>query len=143
VGLKGDVIGVDQSNAVPIKASNFRYIQRDILTLDPSWLLGEVSLRDVVLSDLAPQTTGIRITDESRSVELARKALSIALVVGRRGAHFLCKIFEGQSVAAFKRDLSGNFGQVRTARPSAVRKHSREVYLIGLGKIEKGSDPSK
>ena len=142
VGPRGDVIGVDQSGGVPISAPNFRYIQRDILTLDPSRLLDKIPLRDVVLSDLAPQTTGIRVTDESRSVELARKALSVALVVGRRGGHFLCKVFEGPAVAAFKKDLSGTFRQVRTSRPSAVRKHSREVYLVGLGKKEGEFDPS-
>jgi 23S rRNA (uridine2552-2'-O)-methyltransferase len=141
VGLKGDVIGVDQSDGVPVTAPNFRYIQRDILTLEPSRLLDEISPRDVVLSDLAPRTTGIRVTDESRSMELARKALSISLIVGKRGGHFLCKVFEGQAVAAFKKDLSATFSQVRTSRPTAVRKHSREVYLVGLGKKDGEFDP--
>jgi 23S rRNA (uridine2552-2'-O)-methyltransferase len=138
------VIGVDLLEDVPIRAPNFRYIQRDVLILEPSRLLDEIAPRDVVLSDLAPQTTGIRITDESRSVELARRALSVASALGKQGGYFLCKVFEGQALAGFKREVSRTFHQVRIARPSAIRKRSREIYLVGLGK-KKGAfvPPSK
>jgi 23S rRNA (uridine2552-2'-O)-methyltransferase len=135
VGLHGEVVGIDLKKPIHFSASNFRFLKADVLDLDPRKLREEIGPREVVISDLAPQTSGIHITDTSRSAELARKALSISAAVLKARGHFLCKVFEGEEINELRREMSGYFESVRTVRPSAVRKMSREVYLLGLNLI--------
>jgi 23S rRNA (uridine2552-2'-O)-methyltransferase len=85
-----------------------------------------------VISDLAPATSGISVTDTSRSIELASRALEVALAVLKKGGHFLCKVFDGPEVKAFRTELSKHFARVQIHRPSAVRKASREMYLLAM-----------
>jgi len=133
VGPKGEVVGVDIKKPDRLSAPNFRFIKADVFDLDVEWLEGEIDPRDSVISDLSPHTTGIRLADTSRSMELAGKALGIALAMLKRKGHFLCKVFEGEDLKGFKNEFTLHFNQVRSIRPSAVRKGSREVYLLGLG----------
>lgn len=132
VGPKGDVVGLDLKEPDRLSAPNFRFIQADILTLNLESLVHDIGPRDGVLSDLAPQTSGIGVTDAARSLRLAEGALRIALAVLRRGGNFLCKVFEGEDLQSFRKEVLQCFRQSRTVRPAAVRKASREVYLLGL-----------
>ena len=132
VGPQGEVVGVDLKRPDRFDAPNFKFLQADVLNLDLDQLKKEISPRNVVVSDLAPQTSGIHTVDTSRSMELARKALVIALVLLQQGGHFLCKVFEGEDIKDFRMELSRHFEEARTVRPAAVRKASREVYLLGL-----------
>jgi 23S rRNA (uridine2552-2'-O)-methyltransferase len=132
VGPKGEVVGVDLKRPDRFSSSRFRFIEADVLSLDVVWLREQVGTRDVVISDLAPATSGIAVTDTSRSLELAHRALEIALAVLKKGGHFLCKVFEGAEVKAFRAELAGHFARVQTHRPSAVRKASREIYLLAM-----------
>jgi len=133
VGNQGEVIGIDLSRPGQLLLTGFRFIQADVMGLEPQWLTREISPRDVVISDLAPPTTGIGATDTSRSISLARKALEIACALLKRNGGFVCKILEGEDIKKFKSEVSGNFSQVRLFRPEATRKRSREVYLVGQG----------
>ena len=130
VGPKGEVVGVDLKRPDRFSSSRFRFIAADVLSLDVAWLREQVGTRDLVISDLAPATSGIPVTDTSRSIELAHRALEIALAVLKKGGHFLCKVFEGPEVKAFRTELAGHFTRVQTLRPSAVRKASKEVYVL-------------
>ena len=132
VGSKGEVVGVDLKKPDRLSAPNFKFIKSDVFVLDRERMKREINERDLVLSDMAPQTTGIRLADESRSIRLAERALGIALTVLKKKGHFLCKVFEGDDLRPFKEECSRHFDQVRTIRPSAVRKGSREIYLVGL-----------
>jgi 23S rRNA (uridine2552-2'-O)-methyltransferase len=132
VGPKGNVVGMDLKNPDRLSAPNFKFIKADIFTVDPEWVLKEVGPRDAVISDLAPQTTGIPVADTSRSMELAKEALKIASAVLKKRGHFLCKVFEGGDLKSYRNSLLGCFDQVRNFRPSASRKSSREIYLLGL-----------
>ena len=116
-----------------MSAPNFAFIKGDILRVDPEGLLREIGPRDAVLSDLAPATSGIGLTDAARSLRLAEGALGIALALLAKGGHFLCKVFEGEDLKEFREEAFEHFAQGRTVRPAAVRKASREVYLLGLG----------
>ena len=132
VGSEGEVVGIDLTLPERLSSPNFRFIEHDILTIDTEWLTREVGPRNVVISDLAPQTTGIRGTDESRSMSLARRALDIALVLLKKKKHFVCKVFEGEDLKAFRSEMSTHFRKTQTFRPRATRKRSREIYLVGL-----------
>ena len=132
VGPRGDVVGIDLNRTDLLSSSNFRFIQGDVLSLDLDRLLREIGPRDAVISDMAPQTTGVRLTDESRSLSLAKRAAEIALVLLKKKGRFVCKVFEGEDLRHFRTEISAHFRHVRTFRPQAVRKGSREVYLVGL-----------
>jgi len=133
VGPKGDVIGIDLQVPDRLSAPNFRFIEADIRTLDPGLLAGEIAPRDAVISDMAPRTAGIRVADASRSMELAEKAFDTAQALLKRKGVFLCKVFEGEDLKTFRDRCSKHFKQMRLIRPSAVRRGSREIYLLGTG----------
>jgi len=136
VGLQGEVVGVDLKRPDRFAAPNFQFLEADVLNLDLERLKKEISPRNVVISDLAPQTSGIHVVDTSRSMDLARKALVIALGLLQKRGHFLCKVFEGEDIKELRIEMSRHFKEVRTVRPAAVRKASREVYLLGLRLLE-------
>lgn len=136
VGPKGEVVGVDLQEPDQFSSPRFRFIAADVLSLDVAWLREQVGTRELVISDLAPATSGISVTDTSRSIELARRALEVALAVLKKGGHFLCKVFEGPEVKVFRAELAGHFARVQTHRPSAVRKASREIYLLAMNRRE-------
>ncbi len=132
VGLSGEVIGIDLQQPQGLLATNFRFIKADVLKIDSGWLAEQTGPRDVVLSDLAPKTTGIKSSDAFRSFLLAQRALEIALKVLVKGGYFVCKVFEGEDTKALKEQMENNFLVTRLFRPKAVRKGSREIYLLGL-----------
>jgi len=132
VGPGGKVVGVDLKKPDRFSAPNFEFIQADILGMDAERLARRISPMDVILSDLAPRTSGIKTADLSRSMELAEKALNITLRLLKKKGHFLCKIFEGEDLKNLRNEFSLYFEGTRLIRPSAVRKGSSEIYLLGL-----------
>jgi 23S rRNA (uridine2552-2'-O)-methyltransferase len=131
IGAQGHVAGVDLKGPAPFSVPNFRFIEGDIFKLDPKWLAEEIGPRDLVLSDMAPRTTGIKVVDASRSLELSNRALEIALKVLKKNGHLLCKVFQGEDQETFQNKFSKYFQQMRLIRPSAVRKQSKEIYMLG------------
>jgi 23S rRNA (uridine2552-2'-O)-methyltransferase len=135
-GQGGKIIGIDLQKPSRVSSPNLRFIEADILGLDPEVLSLDIGEIDLVISDLAPQTTGNKFSDTCMSMSLVEKALEIAIAVLKNGGNFVCKVFEGGDFKAFKDKASGHFDQIRILRPSAVRKKSREVYLIGMNFIK-------
>ncbi|MBN1847384.1 MAG: RlmE family RNA methyltransferase [Deltaproteobacteria bacterium] len=136
VGPHGDVVGVDLQRPTRFSAPNFTFIEADILSLETIWLKKEVKGRRAILSDMAPRTTGVRSTDTIQSLALAEKALEIAVALLEKNGSFLCKVFEGEDFKSFRTKVSTHFKDISIMRPSAVRKRSREVFLIGLKFIQ-------
>jgi 23S rRNA (uridine2552-2'-O)-methyltransferase len=129
---QGNVIGIDLDPPEKIiRLSNFRFIQVDILDMEPAWLQSEIGQMNAVISDLAPKTTGIKSTDAARSITLAEKALEIALAVLCQKGNMLCKVLEGEDFKAFKDEVEKHFRHTKLFRPKATRKRSSEVYIIG------------
>jgi len=135
VGKRGDVVGIDLQIPKAFNPPNFRFIEANIETVDLKQLAEEIEPRNLVLSDLAPPTTGIRDTDAARSMLLAEQAARIARALLKTKGHFVCKIFEGETLKSFKTSISSSYKQVRLFRPQATRKRSREVYVVGTGFI--------
>jgi len=133
VGKEGLILGLD---LLPIKINqreNILYFQQDIndeATID--LVKEKVSAADLVMSDMAPDISGVKFRDSFLSYELALEALEIAKQVLKKGGNFVTKIFPGEEFAGFKKELSNYFNQVKQYRPEATRKSSIEVYLIGL-----------
>lgn len=100
----------------------------------------------VVLSDLAPKTSGVRGSDEARSLELAGRALALALEVLRPDGAFVVKVFMGGDFESFLKRCRAAFEEVRVVRPEAsVARGSKEVYLLCLRPrpASKNSGPSQ
>lgn len=135
VAPEGEVVGIDRKRPDRLSSPIFKFIQGDVLTVENERFLEEVGPRDVVMSDLAPQTTGIRITDESRSLSLARRAAEIALLLLEKKGRFLCKVFEGEDFKQFQSGILTHFNEMKIFRPKATRKRSREVYVVGLDRV--------
>lgn len=88
---------------------------------------------DVVTSDMAPKTTGMRVTDEARSHELVRLALEVAREQLTPGGSFVAKVFEGSEFGELLREIEASFARVKLVRPAATRDRSREIYVVALG----------
>jgi 23S rRNA (uridine2552-2'-O)-methyltransferase len=88
---------------------------------------------DLVLSDMAPNISGIAAVDQARSIGLAELALDLALRTLRPGGKLLVKVFQGEGYPEYLRLLKGRFDRVVTRKPKASRGRSREIYLLALG----------
>lgn len=85
---------------------------------------------DLVISDMAPNTSGMEAVDQPRAMYLAELALDMARQVMKPGGDFLVKVFQGVGFDEYLRDLRSTFGKVITRKPKASRPRSREVYLL-------------
>ena len=137
VGSRGRVLGIDLKPPTAPVTANVAFLKADMLTLAREQIPPWARQADVVLSDLAPNTTGVKWLDHERSLELARKALETASGILKPGGRFLVKIFQGEGFDLFRRDLETRFQRVALEKPRSSRSESREVYLVGLGYVKK------
>ncbi|MDR2195990.1 MAG: RlmE family RNA methyltransferase [Gallionellaceae bacterium] len=92
---------------------------------------------DLVISDMAPNISGVGVSDQARAMYLAELALDFATQHLRPGGAFLVKVFQGAGFEEFLRMMRGQFAKVVTRKPKASRDRSSEQYLLGLGALEK------
>ena len=131
VGEQGRVFANDILPMEPISGVNF--IQGDFTETGVlEQLIAEIQGEsvDLVISDMAPNITGISAVDQPKSIYLAELALDFARSILGEGAYFLVKMFEGEGSDAFKQLLNREFTGVKTRKPTASRARSREFYLL-------------
>lgn len=131
VGKKGRVIALDLLAIEPITGVEF--IQGDFSEdsiLEELNQLLDGSKVDWVLSDLAPNMSGIDSVDQPRSMALAELALDFALAVLNQNGGFLVKVFQGEGFDSFLVAVRQNFKKVIIRKPKASRDRSREVYIL-------------
>jgi 23S rRNA (uridine2552-2'-O)-methyltransferase len=87
----------------------------------------------VLISDMAPRTTGSRYTDHQHSLRLARRALQIAAMMLHERGSFYCKVFQGEDFPEFLQECKPLFETVKVVKPQSSRKESREVFVLGRG----------
>jgi 23S rRNA (uridine2552-2'-O)-methyltransferase len=88
---------------------------------------------NVVVSDMAPNTSGIRIVDQARSLELCEKVLVLARKLLKKDGHFACKMFYGAETENFRALVGTFFKEARIRKPDACRNESIEHYVLGIG----------
>jgi 23S rRNA (uridine2552-2'-O)-methyltransferase len=127
------VVGIDLS---PPPEEGFppqvEIMAADLLELEPS-LAAPKGPFDLVLSDMAPKTTGRRDVDQARSLALCERAWDWASALLKPGGAFLFKIFESPSGDALAREISGHFARQVRLKPKATRAKSLEIFVLGLG----------
>ncbi|HVR64156.1 MAG TPA: RlmE family RNA methyltransferase [Polyangia bacterium] len=130
VGARGVVVGIDR-DPLPAPIGGARVVVGDIFKVTDADLLGDAAAFDVVLSDMAPDTTGIRATDQARSAALFEEALARAERLLAPGGAFVGKLFQGPDLPAIRKRMAGHFGAVRILKPDSSRAQSIEIYLAG------------
>jgi len=134
VGAEGRVVGVDLLEMLPIPA--VRFVQGDF---GDDSVLAEVEKLldgrpvDLVLSDMAPNMSGVASVDQARSIGLAELALDFAINHLKPQGNFLVKVFQGSGFEQLVADVRRSFVQVVIRKPEASRSRSNEVYLVAKG----------
>lgn len=137
VGRSGKVIGLDLLPLDPIPGVEF--IQgdfRDDAVLKQLEELLEGRPVGLVISDMAPNFSGVVSADRARAIHLAELAMEFALEHLTPEGSFLVKVFQGVGFEAYLKQMRGNFSKVATRKPKASRDRSTEVYLLASGKLE-------
>ena len=131
IGPKGKLLAIDLSEILVSLGPCAVAVQGDALSLANADL-ALFAPYDVVLSDMAPSTTGSRIADQARSFELFMRALDVADALGAPGGSFVGKLFMSEDFVKARDALRALFDEVKTIRPEGTRSSSVEVFLIGL-----------
>ena len=133
VGDDGTLVGVDLKEVEIALPPTVTTIVGDVYKLKPAKFRDRFSPFDVTLSDMAPNTTGVREGDSWRSEELFLRALEIATEVMRPGGHFVAKVFQGGRFPELLAAVRQRFQLAHAYRSQHTRKTSREQYIIGQG----------
>ncbi len=134
VGNKGHVIAMDILSMEPL--DNVEFLQGDFREQDVLDQLLEIKGErgvDLVISDMAPNISGMEAVDQPCAMYLAELALDMARKVLNQKGDFLVKVFQGVGFDEYLRDLHTSFDNVITRKPKASRPRSREVYLLARG----------
>jgi len=135
---RGLVVGVDLNepslhpSATP--GAEFRFLRGDLFAPEVEARLAEWGPYDLVLSDAAPHTSGSHLVDAQASLELAGRALELALLLLKAGGGTALKVFQGGEEVALLQRLRAGFTRARAFKPESSRRESREVYFLGLGR---------
>ncbi len=127
------VVGIDLLPIIPVEGA--RFIEGDFMAEGMEERLMEMlgGRADLVLSDMAPNTTGHVATDHIRIMALADTALAFAVRILEPGGAFVAKLFQGGAERDMLNTLKLRFRTVRHAKPPASRKDSKEMYVVASG----------
>lgn len=134
IGAQGLVLGFDLQAVTIALPPQARCEVLDLVAHDPP-LTADGRAFDVVVSDMAPSTEGVRFADQYRSYELYRRALDIAVRALVPGGSFVGKIFQGAELEEARKATAAAFAKVRIIRPEGTRSESYELFLVGVGKL--------
>lgn len=136
VGPKGIVVGVDLQQAEQQArpgGAEIHWLCQDIM--EPELLVQVRRFRPafkVIISDLAPKTTGSKWADAQQSLILVRHTLTLTETLLLDRGHFICKVFQGEDFPLFVDDMKACFGMVKVLKPKSSRIESREVFVLGM-----------
>jgi len=130
VGPVGRILGLDLSPVDIRLPENVRAVQENVLNLENSALVDENTCFNVVLSDMAPSTSGRKDVDAIKSYELCCMALAVADQYLVPSGHFVCKIFQGNEFKEFEKKVKSKFKECKIFKPDSCRKQSKEIYMI-------------
>ena len=134
VGRQGQVVALDVLPMEPlpgVTSIQGDFTEQAVLHRLVLALQGEAV--DLVISDMAPNISGIGVSDQARSVYLAELALDFAEKSLRPGGDLLLKVFQGEGFPALQKQMRARFKTLVTRKPQASRPRSREIYLLGKG----------
>ena len=129
VGERGKLVGLDRT-AIDVVIPGARILVGDVHTITTDELRGELDAFDVILSDMAPDTSGVRSMDQARSEALFERALEIAEALSARGGHFAGKLFQGPEFQNLVKRCRAGWEKVVIHKPRSSRPESIETYVV-------------
>ncbi len=134
VGDKGFVLGVDIRFIDPVGFPNVQTLVGDITDSQIIENLRELLPRpaDVVISDVSPNISGVWELDHARQIDLAQRSLLIARDIMKTKGNFFVKVFQGDMLKDFVREVKQHFGFVKLVKPKASRAKSAEIFVLGM-----------
>jgi 23S rRNA (uridine2552-2'-O)-methyltransferase len=136
---KGGVYGIDLLSIDPVPGAVFLQGDfRDERMQAQLLQVAETDKVDIVLSDMSPDLTGIKVADQAKSIGLCEAVLAFATENLTEDGVLLIKVFQGSGFDEFYRDFKARFQKVKTKKPKASRDQSKETYLLGRGLREVG-----
>ena len=133
VGSRGQVVGIDLKKVRAVVSPRVRVLRGDLLKTPLEVFNPQGQRFDVVVSDMAPNTSGVRSLDQERSAQLTTAAFEVCPRLLRPGGNWCAKAFQGEPLKELEHRLSESFDRFERLRPPATRKNSFEIFLIGLG----------
>jgi 23S rRNA (uridine2552-2'-O)-methyltransferase len=133
VGPGGALVGLDRQ-PLEVAIPGARIVVGDVNQVSPTELRGDLAAFDVVLSDMAPDTSGVRSVDQARSEALFERALEIAEATLAPGSAFVGKLFQGPGFPALVARCRAGFDRVALVKPKGSRSESIEQYVVCLGR---------
>ncbi len=133
VGPRGLVVGVDLKEIPHIFPPQVKIYQSDVF--EPQFqelLLREHAPFHVIVSDMAPATSGIKAADSARSELLFEQSLELIQKLLKPRGHFLSKIFQGSQFHSLLQEVKGQFEWVKVVKPEASKKQSKEIYILAM-----------
>jgi len=134
VGSRGFVLGIDLKPIQPIDQSNVGTFIGDVTVPQMVEQIRELLPRpaDAVISDVSPSVSGVWELDHARQIDFARQSLRIATSVLRPKGNFFVKVFQGDMLNDFVREVKRHFAFVKLIKPKASRARSAELYVLGM-----------
>ncbi len=133
-GAGGMVIGIDILPVAPI-AENFRFIQGDLTKESTIMKIRDIAdSADVVISDAAPEFSGVKVLDMGKASDLNFAVLELAKAVLKKGGNFACKSFQSAEFQNFLKEVKKSFNEVYTVKPKASQPNSAEIYVVARKK---------
>lgn len=130
-GGSGTLVGLDRE-PIALNLPRCRVVVGNVFDISPDVLRGDLKAFDLVLSDLGPDTIGVRHVDQARSEALFERALELAEVLLEPGGHFVGKLFQGPDLPRLLKRCRADFDEVRVVKPAGSRKDSIEQYIVAL-----------
>jgi 23S rRNA (uridine2552-2'-O)-methyltransferase len=144
VGPKGLVVGVDLLEGKKLsiaEAAEIAWLHDDIMADDIVEKIQKIRKEfQVILSDMAPRTSGNKWVDQQHSLNLARRVLELAGKLLEKGGNFYVKVFEGEDFKEYVDSVRKSFKTVKIVKPKSSRSESREVFVLGLGFFKKNQN---
>lgn len=136
VGSRGFVLGVDLNAIKPMAEANVHIIVGDITDQETVKQIEDIipSKADVVISDVAPNVSGVWEVDHARQIDLANCSLMTATRILKVSGNFFVKVFQGDLFNNFIREVRRCFSRVEIVKPKASRSKSAEIFVLGLRK---------
>ena len=135
VGEKGKIVGVDLQEMKPIQGTSF--IHKSVIELKAEDFDANLIPFDIVLSDMAPNISGIQVRDNAQMIDLLDKVIYSIENFLKTGGSTIIKVFQGDSLEYAKRFIKEHFLEVKIRKPDSSRRNSSETYILGINLKEK------
>ena len=132
----GKITGIDIVNSVKISDKRFTFLQNDILHPDKDFLRNNLHTFDLIISDASPSTTGNPFVDSQSSLAIVKGVFRVAEKILKSHGTVIAKIFQGEDVIMFLKELKKDYEKINVFKPKSSRKESREVFIIAQDRRE-------